>query len=68
MKLNLKPTLGLILGLVSSSLILDLAGFDYNLFRSDFVFWKMIVRLGTPVVCVLHWLLILLGVPKSQNK
>ena len=68
MKFNLKPTLGLILGLITSSLIFDLVGFDYNLFRSDFVFWKAILRLGTPIACVLIWLFALVGMPKSRNK
>jgi len=68
MKFNIKPMLAFILGLITSALILDKAGFDYNLFRSGFDLWKVIIRLGTPIACVMIWLLILQGIPKSGSR
>jgi hypothetical protein len=68
MKFNVRPMLALILGLVSSALILDKAGFDYNLFRSSFDFWRLIIRLGTPTGCVMIWFLILQGVPRPGSR
>ena len=68
MRYSIKPVLSLVLGLITSAFILDRAGFDYNLFRSSFDLWKVSIRLGIPVGCVMIWFLILQGIPKSRSK
>jgi len=55
MKLNIKAGFGVLLALLCSSLVLDLAKLDYNLFRDTFVFWKAALKMGTPMLFVLLW-------------
>jgi hypothetical protein len=59
MKLNMKAGLGVVVALLCSSLVLDLAKLDYNMFRDAFVLWKAVVKVGTPILFVLLWFWIL---------
>jgi hypothetical protein len=55
MKSNIKEGLSVFLGLICSSLFLDLIKLDYNIFRDDFVFWKALVTYGTQILFLLLW-------------
>jgi len=68
MKLNMKAGVGVVLALLCSSLVLDLAKLDYNLFRDMFVLWKAAMKLGTPMLFVLLWFWILHLASKTQGK
>jgi hypothetical protein len=68
MKLNVKRGLGVVVALLCSTLLFDLAKFDYNLFREPFVFWKAAVKLGTPMLFVMLWFWILHIAPAGQKK
>ena len=68
MKLNMKAGLGIVLALLCSSLVLDLAKLDYNMFRDSLVLWKAAVKVGTPRVFILLWFWVLHPASKTQGR
>ena len=68
MKLNMKAGLGVVVALLCSSLVLDWAKLDYNVFRDTFVLWKALVKVGTPMLFVLLWFWILKLASKTKGE
>lgn len=68
MKPSIKAGLSVVLGLICSLFLLDSLKVDYNLFRDTFVFWKALVKIGTPVLFVLLWYWIIQIASKVQHK
>ena len=68
MEFDIKEGAGCALALLCSSIVLDLANFDYNMFMDAFVLWKVAVKIGTPMLFVLLWLAIYHLAFRLQNK
>jgi len=68
MKFDIKEAVGSALAVFCGNLVLDLAKFEYNPFMDGFVWWKVVVRLGTPVLFLALWLAIYHLASRLQNK
>lgn len=67
-KYNWKAAIAVGLGLVATREGFQVAGWNYNLFRDQFIFWRAAVQLGTPVAVVLILFWIFQKVEKFRSK